>query len=240
VIITPELSVVVLCYRSELHLLEFVDELSHVLDSKQVIYQVVLVANFDADQTADRTPEIAKSIALRDKRVTVVAQPKRGMMGWDLISGLEATTGNVIAFVDGDGQTPATDIVKVYRKLIDENLEFCQIFRQEREDTLVRRVLSRIFNILFKIVFPSVQTRDVNGKPKIFTRHAYEKMKISHSGWFVDAEIILEITRLKFRSAEIPGRFLKNSWRKSFIGPLAILEFLLDLGVYRVIYWFRR
>ena len=35
-------------------------------------------------------------------------------MGWDLRSGLDAATGDVIVLIDGDSQNPVDDVLKLY------------------------------------------------------------------------------------------------------------------------------
>ena len=59
---TPNLSVVVLAYRSGETLREFVDSLVFLLDREEPEWELVLVANHFSDD-GDKTPEIAKQIA---------------------------------------------------------------------------------------------------------------------------------------------------------------------------------
>ena len=40
------------------------------------------------------------------------------MMGWDARMGLLAATGDTIALIDGDGQMPAKDIIRVHNVMV--------------------------------------------------------------------------------------------------------------------------
>ena len=141
--------------------------------------------------TEIRPLKIAKKLAESHARIKAVTRIKKGMMGWDMRSGLEATTGKNIAVIDGDGQMPCEDIVRVYRKLINERLELTKTYRVNREDGLYRKAISVLYNIIFKTLFPGLKSRDINSKPKIMTRKVYQQMNLHSDGWFVDAEIMI-------------------------------------------------
>ncbi|SVA88289.1 uncharacterized protein METZ01_LOCUS141143, partial [marine metagenome] len=187
---TPNLSVVVLAYRSGKNIIDFVDSLIHLLDREEPEWELILVANhFSGDD--DQTPEIAKQLAESHIRIKTVTKIKKGMMGWDMKSGLEATTGKNIAVIDGDGQMPCEDVIRVYRKLVSERLELTKTYRVNREDGLYRKIISIVYNMIFKILFPGLVSRDINSKPKIMTREVYSQMSLHSNGWFVDAEIMI-------------------------------------------------
>ena len=71
-------------------------------------------------------------------------------------------------------------------------------------------------------------------KPKIFTREALEKLKLTSNDWFIDAEIIIQASRLNFSIKEIPTIFYVNKQRSSFLKFKAILEFISNLIRYRI------
>jgi glycosyltransferase involved in cell wall biosynthesis len=231
----PDISVVILCYRTEEFVPAFVKQMKRALEDRHLSYELVLVANYHADATVpDRTPEIARALAREDPCIRVVAKPKQGMMGWDMRSGLEVAGGATVAVIDGDGQMPPADVIAVYDRLRAHGFDMAQTYREERHDGLVRILISRIYNVVLKALFPSVRVRDANGKPKIFTRKGLEKLTLTSDDWFVDAEIIIQATRLGFRIGEVPTVFYTNPQRPSFIGVKAIVEFLVNLLTYRV------
>jgi len=238
----PNLSVVVLAYRSGETLREFVDALVYLLNREEPEWEMVLVGNHFAGD-GDQTPDIVRELAESHPRIKAVTRIKKGMMGWDMKNGLEATTGKTIAVIDGDGQMPCEDVVRIYRKLIDERLDLAKTYRTNREDGLYRITISVVYNSIFKILFPGLMSRDINSKPKIMTRAVYSQMNLSSDGWFVDAEIMILARRMKLNIGELETGFRCLINRVSFVKPSAIFEFLANLIQYRILeygYWFKR
>ena len=239
---TPNLSVVVLAYRSGEILREFVDSLVYLLDREEPEWELILVANHFSDD-GDKTPEIAKQFAKFNPRVKAITRIKKGMMGWDMRSGLEAATGKHLAVIDGDGQMPCEDVIRVYRKLINENLELAKTYRVNRDDGLYRKTISTVYNMIFKILFPGLMSRDINSKPKVMSRAVYRQMELHSDGWFVDAEIMILARRMKLKIGELGTGFNCLADRRSFIKVSSIFEFLENLIRFRFMeygYWLRR
>ena len=230
---TPEISVVVLAYRSAATTTNFVDSLIDSLEKENLLWEIVLVGNYFAE-VEDRTPEVVRDIAARDSRIKAVVKIKKGMMGWDMKSGLQAATGKSLAVIDGDGQMPSSDVIRVYQLMKKNGLDLAKTYRAKRNDSSYRRLISVGYNILFKLLFPGINAWDMNSKPKIMTREFYEKMNLESNGWFIDAEIMIFARRLHARIGEVQTVFLSMDSRPSFVKPYSILEFLVNLFWYRV------
>ena len=230
---TPEISVVVLAYRSAATIRNFVDSLIDSLEKENLLWEIVLVGNYFAE-VEDRTPEVVRDIAARDSRIKAVVKIKKGMMGWDMKSGLQAATGKSLAVIDGDGQMPSSDVIRVYQLMKKNGLDLAKTYRAKRNDSSYRRLISVGYNILFKLLFPGINAWDMNSKPKIMTREFYEKMNLESNGWFIDAEIMIFARRLQARIGEVQTVFLSMDSRPSFVKPFSILEFLGNLFWYRV------
>lgn len=224
----PELSAVVLCYRSEESVVPFLDAVHDELLASGTSFELVLVANFHAG-SRDRTPEIAAAYATAHPHVRVVALEKLGGMGWDMRSGLAASRGDVIVVIDGDGESAASDVLRMYRELRRQGMDVIKGVRSVREDSLYRRLLSRAYNLAFRLTFWTWDLWDINGKPKALTREALERLDLRSDDWFVDAEIVLEARGAGLTIAELPVEYHRTSTRKSFVRPGAIVEFLANM-----------
>ena len=229
----PEISVVVLAYRSATTITSFVDSLVESLEKEQLLWEIVLVGNY-FEGVGDKTPDVVRGISARDSRIKAVAKIKKGMMGWDMKSGLQMATGRTLAVIDGDGQMPSRDVIRVYQLMKTNGLDFAKTYREKRNDGSYRRLISVVYNILFKLLFPGINAWDMNSKPKIMTREFYEKLHLESNGWFIDAEIMIFVRRLRAKVGEIKTEFLSMDSRPSFVKPLSILEFLGNLFWYRV------
>jgi glycosyltransferase involved in cell wall biosynthesis len=232
--LVPELSVVVLCYRAQELARDFAEQLARELDQAGIDYELILVANYD-ERIPDRTPGIVRELARSHPRIVAITRVKEGMMGWDMRSGLDAARGAHLAVIDGDGQMPSSDIVKVYRLLEIGGYDLVKTFRAQRFDGAYRRTISWCYNLLFRLLFPgAAKFRDINSKPKVVTREAFRRMKLESNDWFTDAEIMIEAIRNELRVGEVSTIFLKNERRATFVPVSAIWEFLRNLVYYRV------
>ena len=232
----PELSVVILCYHSAGIVRDLVAQIKRELEEAEVDYELVLVGNYTPGDTGDQTPAVLQELAADNPRFIVVAKEKKGMMGWDMRSGLNVATGAHIAVIDGDGQMPMSDVIKVYRVLQVGNYDLVKTFRAVRNDGCYRRTISAIYNFLFRLMFPDARVfRDINSKPKIMTREAFQKMHLVSNDWFTDAEIMIEALRHSLSIGEVSTIFYENERRGTFVRYAAIGEFLSNLIHYRFI-----
>lgn len=236
----PELSVVVLCYRSGGAARSFAARISKtLLDAGIDNYQLVLVGNY-VPGGDDTTPDVVRELAAGDPRIVCSAVVKEGMMGWDLRSGLALATGQYLAVIDGDGQVLVEDLVRVYRLLREQGLDLAKTYRRQRGDGLKRKIFSLVFNGFFHVLFPGLPVRDINAKPKILTRAAFERMTLQSTDWFIDAEIMIQARGLGLRVGETETEFLGLTGRRSFIKLSAVFEFLHNLLRYRILELRRR
>ena len=69
----PEISVVVLAYRSAETISTFVDSLVDSLEKENLQWEIVLVGNY-FEGKGDQTPEVIKKIASQEPRIKVVTK----------------------------------------------------------------------------------------------------------------------------------------------------------------------
>ncbi|MFH1583429.1 MAG: glycosyltransferase family 2 protein [Candidatus Falkowbacteria bacterium] len=231
----PELSVVVLCYKAGEFIRQFVEKIRVLFNQERIFdYELILVGNYFPKDN-DLTPLVVKKLADMYPNVRYVAKEKQGMMGWDMKSGLNLSRGRYISVIDGDGQMPVEDLAKVYRKIKAEKLDLVKTYRTVRGDSRWRKFLNIVYNLVFKILFYGLGAKDINSKPKIITREAYEKLNLESDNWFIDAEIMIQARRFNFKIGQIPTYFFGLSGRReSFVGFSAIMEFIKNLIVFRL------
>jgi glycosyltransferase involved in cell wall biosynthesis len=233
----PEISVVILCYKSGDFARVFYKRVTDVLLRHMLDYEIVLVGNY-VSETSDSTPRIIKEIASSDNpRTKVVTKEKPSLkhaMGWDMRCGLNASTGNTIAVIDGDGQMQPEDIPTLFYKLTNEKFNLCKTRRTSRGDGLYRIFISFIFNGIMKLLFPGIISKDINSKPKIFTRKTLNLLQLQSNDWFIDGEIMIKAQRHKLKIGEIDTTFDKNLERKSFVSFKTNFEFIKNILSWRI------
>ena len=230
----PSLSLVILCYRSGEFARTFTERTVEALAAAGIdSYELILVGNY-VEGSEDPTPAVVEGLAEEDPRVRCSARPKEGWMGWDMRSGLELARGDFIGVIDGDGQMPVDDVPVLYDLIRKQGSGLVKTYRITRGDSASRRLISGVFNRLFRLLFPGVVSKDINSKPKLMTREFYDRTELLSDDWFIDAEIVLEARRQGVEIQEIPTHFVGLTGRRSFIGPKAVLEFVWNLLRYRV------
>lgn len=229
----PELSIIVLCYRSEHRIIPFIEEIKTVAQNLTSSFEIVLVANY-IENSNDKTADIVKQIAKTDSVYKTICKPKEGMMGWDMREGLSMAKGDYLCVIDGDGQFPTSTISKCFNTLKEKKCALVKTYRVHRKDGFYRRFISTIYNWIFAFLFSNLKSKDVNSKPKIFTRAAYQKMNLSSDDWFIDAEIMIAVNKHNMSFYEIETAFLELKGRTSFVKFSAIFEFIKNLIRFKI------
>ncbi len=224
----PELSVVILCFQEGRRIESFVERTVEALESLAIPWEIVLVANY-WDLQNDETPRVAEKISRQRSNIKAVGELKKGGMGWDARHGFREASGQFICLIDGDGQMSPEYIIPVYHQIKRGHLDVVMTYRTERGDSLFRKMNSYIYNLVFRILFPAIPARDANSKPKILTRAAYDKMRLTADDWFLDAEMLIQAVRMNMKIAEIPVTFDRCVNRKSYVKPDAVFEFIKNL-----------
>ena len=232
----PDYSVVILCYGTVDLITQYVEKTIKSFYDKDIHdYELVLVGNYWSNNI-DKTPEIVQRLAETNPRIEAVTQPKQGMMGWDMKSGLTVAKGEYIAVIDGDGQMPAEDLVRVYKMIKREDFDLVKTIRITRDDGKIRRIISVVFNLCFRMLYPKIGSLDINSKPKILKRDSYRKLNLLSNDWFIDAEIMIQAKHLGLKVGEIPTNFFAQPRQDgSYINLLTIFEFLGNLIRYKFI-----
>jgi len=223
-----ELSAVILCYRAGKRVYDFAEKITALLDKCTPFWEAILVGNC-FENSIDETPHVVREIASKHERIHAVTMYKKGMMGWDARSGLNMAKGKFICLIDGDEQMPAEDIGRVFDKIKNEKLDFVTTYRTKRFDGILRVICSVVYNLIAKVLFPGIFLKDINSKPKIFTKEAFNQLRLTSNDWFLDAEIAIQCTRLKFKIGQIPTVFYKSKYRRSFVNVSTIYEFAVNL-----------
>lgn len=230
----PDISIILLCYRAERYVPLITREVEAELKKLGREYEIILVANF-VRGSSDRTPTIARALTKGNPRLRVIAHPKEGMFGWDVREGLKEARGKIVAFLDGDGQVSPGDLPLLYSVLQTKVYDMVQGRRIKRKDGILRRIVSTVYNLLFRILFPRVRVKDVNAKPKMFRREKLQEMKLFSNDWFIDAEIAVQAAYRRFSIGEVETEFMKNAGdTSSSVNTRAIFEFLKNMVTYRV------
>lgn len=233
---TPQISIVILGYRSGEFIRTLYQRTVDVMVKYGLDYEIILVGNYLKDSD-DVTPDIIREIASSHEKTKVITQEKptpKHAMGWDVKCGLKAATGDILAFMDGDGQVPPEDLPALFYKLKKENLDLCKAKRISRGDGLYRKFISFLFNRFMNILFPQIKTGDINAKPKLFTRSAYTQLQLESNDWFIDPEIMIKALRYRFKIGEVETVFAEYNEQESSVSFKTNIEYFFNALWWRI------
>lgn len=225
----PKLSIVIPFFNEENTVTAVAESLIVALEHAGIPHEVLLVDNGSSDATRQR----AKAVAEAQPAARLVVVAHNHGYGGGVLAGLAASVGDVLGFITGDGQVKPDAVVTVYRRLVESEFDFCKAIRQVRHDGWQRAVLSQWGNRVFRWCFPMLRTVDINGSPKLFTRPLYERLRLSSTDWFLDAEIVIKSHVAQAAIGEVGVESPPRQAGESHVRWSTVIEFLRNLARYR-------
>lgn len=127
------------------------------------------------DGSSDNSLEILREVAQRDSRVCVISFHRNYGKMAALVAGIKHASGRILISMDGDGQNDPADIGSLLIKL-EEGYDVVSGWRRKRQDTLKRRLVSKIANRVVSIV-SGVALHDCGCCLKAYRREALAGLK---------------------------------------------------------------
>jgi glycosyltransferase involved in cell wall biosynthesis len=184
------------CYNEQDNVKRVATRAVEALEAIGADFEIIIVN----DGSADKTGQLADSIASADKRVRVVHHPQNRGYGAAVQSGIRNAKKELVFFTDGDGQFDIGEI-KLLLPMIENNDVVCG-YRLDRKDPFMRRVNGWMWTKLVCILF-RMRIRDIDCAFKLFRSEIFEGMNLSSAGALISAEILARATRRGYRIAEV-------------------------------------
>ena len=137
----PRLSIVIPVFNEEANLPELIGRLKAACDPLRAPYEVIFVN----DGSRDRSLELLRAAAAEDARLVVIDFNRNYGQHAAVFAGFEAARGEIIVTLDADLQNPPEEIPKLVAKM-EEGFDVVGTVRQNRQDTVFRRLASRLVN----------------------------------------------------------------------------------------------
>lgn len=195
--ITTPFSLCMPCYNEADVITENLRAASTILPYFFEEWEVVVVNDGSADETAELTTQYAKI----DPRIRLVNHEQNRGYGAAVTSGMRAAEGELIAFTDGDGQFSLLDLPQLITNLGGANLVIG--YRHQRADAGIRKLNAWSWNQLIRLVL-GVKVQDLDCAFKVFRREVVEQLKMSAQGACINAEIMVQCQRGGLTIAEVP------------------------------------
>jgi glycosyltransferase involved in cell wall biosynthesis len=159
------LSLVVPIYNEVDNVLPLVTQVQAAMTASPWPWQLILVDDGSRDGT---TARIREAVARSPEHICAVILRRNFGQTAAMQAGIDAAAGTIIATMDGDLQNNPHDIVRMVRRLLDEDLDLLVGWRRERQDNLwLRKVPSWLANRLI-VAVTGVRLHDYGCSLKIF------------------------------------------------------------------------
>lgn len=165
----PAFSVVIPFYNEAESCGALLSELRPTLDGMRENYEVIAVN----DGSTDPTLEILRKTAADWPRLRVLTLARNSGQAPALYTGLRRARGNILITLDGDGQNVPADIPRLVEAL--QAADMVAGVRAERQDTLLRKAMSRTANIV-RGAFLADGVRDSGCAIKAFRREVVDAL----------------------------------------------------------------
>lgn len=226
----PELSLIMPCYNEQDAIGYTIPRLLGAFDKAGYTIQLIAVDN----GSRDRTGEMIRRLAAKDSRIVHVRVEHNRGYGLGVLKGIKYCTAPWVGTIAADGQVDAEDVVRLYEAVIATNGDvLAKVRRRFRMDGLTRKVVSISYNAFVRMLWPGLQSIDINGNPRILPRKALLAMHLRSTNWLIDPEMMVKAHYIGLRILELNVFARMRSAGLSHVTATTCWEFFCMLLRYR-------
>ncbi|OGH05953.1 MAG: glycosyl transferase [Candidatus Levybacteria bacterium RBG_16_35_11] len=204
------ISIIVPVFNEEESLPHFYKELKKNVSKLDKNYEIVFVD----DGSTDSSLNIIKALEGQDKNVKIVRFRKNQGKAEALTLGFEKAEGDFIITLDADLQDRPDEVGKLLKKVKSGRFDMVTGWRRSRQDNFLRKMPSRLFNLLV-FIFRGLKLHDYNSGLKVYTKEAAKSLNL-YGGMHRFIPILLDMNG--FKVGEIPVIHSKRKYGKAKYG----------------------
>ena len=207
-----ELSVVVPCFNEAARLPLSLEQAEAYLGLQGPAFELLLVD----DGSSDRTPELIREAASKNKHVHAVLLPANRGKGRAVAEGVARSRGGLVLISDADFSAPIQEMPKL-EAAIAAGADVAIGSRAKRgarevDQPLHRRLMGKSFNLLVQgLLLPGVW--DTQCGFKLFRGDVARDLfgRLRTEGFAYDVEILVLARRSGYKISEVPVRWINSS-----------------------------
>lgn len=162
-------SIIIPAYAEEENILQLLNQIDDAFIDKKNI-EIVLVD--------DGSPISLNGIIECEKyrfEIKVISNKYNLGQSKSIEVGLKNSTGEIVGLIDADCQNPPSELKKLYDYYILNNFDAVISFRKDRKDESLRKIISKLANVILKI-FTKSKFKDLGSSLKIIKRDCLESL----------------------------------------------------------------
>ena len=219
----PSLSLIVPVYNEVALLEEAVGVYRSFLERHFTDWEIIVIESGSTDGTGDLVDGLARS----DSRLKIVHEGGRNGFGSALKIGFRDARKDLVLMTTADNPFPIEVILQAL-PLLDRCACVLSYRTCDRRVSVFRKVQSFIYNHLVRLAL-GIRVRHVNAAFKLYRRDFIQSLILVSRGWFIDAEIVYWITKLRATYAEVPVELLERPHGQSSVTVTTAFSLLKEL-----------
>lgn len=220
----PGVSIVLPAYNEEDNVEAAVRQALEVMEELALPHEVMVVD----DGSTDRTAELARGLMAGDApRVRVLRHPHNQGYGAALRTGFAHARHELLFFTDCDLQFHPGEL-KYFLPLMGEH-DMAIGFRVYRYDTVLRSIVSWIYNRLVGVLF-RLRVRDVDCAFKVMRREVVEQVGLECDNFFISTELVARARKWRFRIIEKGVRHYPRVAGETTVRPSDVPRTFKEIG----------
>ena len=151
------------------------------------------------DGSNDRTSEVARKF-----RVEVIRLERNEGKGKAMRKGIKAANGDIIVFMDADGQHRPEEIIKLVEPIVDGEADFVigsRLIKAQGERPLIRKISNFITTYLIRLKL-GISVRDTQSGFRAIRREFLPE--IESKRYEVETEVLIKAVKKGARVKEVP------------------------------------
>lgn len=234
------ISCIIPMYNEEDNVAEIISLAEDVFKKLLIDYEIIIIESGSKDGTWQRINEVIKDRG----NVYAFHQERREGMGSALRLGYAKCRKDLICHLEADSPFDTeyfrkaipilleNDYVIGYRIGAKEKKFRWSYYNMNKKGAFIRQIYHIGYKLLLKVFF-GLDVRDVNFSFKIFKRSHIQELDLISNGWFIDAEIILELRRKGILPVEMPIEYIDRTAGKSTVSLYAPFRMVYEMLKYK-------
>lgn len=233
------ISFVIPLYNEEENVRKIIRDIETMALRLAANWEMIVVESGSIDNTWKELQKLTQSM----KNVYIFHQKAREGMGSALRLAYSKSTKDIICHIEGDSpfdfryfniaiplldEFPCVIGFRINSKGINKHWRY---HNMSKMNTFIRFIYHVGYNLLLRMIF-NLRVRDVNFSFKLFRRNLLDDIHLFSSGWFIDAELLLEFKKQNIIPLEIPILYQDRCVGKSSVNFFSPCHILLEMFNY--------
>jgi glycosyltransferase involved in cell wall biosynthesis len=226
-------------YNEEDNVDKIIRQAEDIFKKLSMDYEIIIIESGSTDETWQKIDGVIKG----RENIYAFHQERREGMGSALRLGYTKCRKDLVCLLEADSPFDMmyfkkavpilleNDCVIGYRVGAKEQNYKWAYHNMGKKGAVLRQMYHLGYILMLRLIF-GLKIRDVNFSFKIFRRECIQGLNLISNGWFIDAEIILELRRKGILPVEMPVEYVDRTVGKSTVRLSTPLHMIYEMLKY--------